>query len=194
MSVVVAVKKDNIVYIGADSQCTCNGTKICSSNINNLKIWSVRGVENCVIGHVGSVREANLIKTNSDYIFKDEGKIDFDFIVNCVVENIYNLLDSKKLIYKDSDDMPMMHSRFLICYENKIYKIGKDFAVIEIDECTALGSAELEATGSLYSSKGEDPIVRISKAIKVAACNDIYVSDPIIIMNTYDHEVEILKI
>ena len=41
MSVVVAIKEDNKIYIGADSQYTSGGTRRSLSNPNNYKIWEV---------------------------------------------------------------------------------------------------------------------------------------------------------
>ena len=62
MSVVVAIKQDDKIYIGADSQTTRGGTRTTLKNPNNYKIWKVRGVDNCLIGHVGNLRDANVVR------------------------------------------------------------------------------------------------------------------------------------
>ena len=62
MSVVVAIKENGKVMIGADSQCTRGGTRRTLSNPNNYKVWRVLDAENCLLAHVGLVREANIIK------------------------------------------------------------------------------------------------------------------------------------
>ena len=41
MSVVVAIKENGKVTIGADSQCTRGGTRRTLSNPNNYKVWKV---------------------------------------------------------------------------------------------------------------------------------------------------------
>lgn len=51
MSVVVAIKKGDKVYLGADSQVTRGGTRGTLKNPNNYKIWKVIGVDNCLMGH-----------------------------------------------------------------------------------------------------------------------------------------------
>ena len=63
MSVVVAIKENGKIYLGADSQVTKGGTRSSLSNKNNYKIWQPKGVENSLIGHVGRVRDANVIRT-----------------------------------------------------------------------------------------------------------------------------------
>ena len=62
MSVVVAIKKDGIVYMGADSQVSRGGTRMTLSNPNNYKIWSLCDVDRSLMGSVGSLRTNNIIK------------------------------------------------------------------------------------------------------------------------------------
>ena len=49
MSVVVAIKENGKVTIGADSQCTRGGTRRTLSNPNNYKVWRVLDAENCIM-------------------------------------------------------------------------------------------------------------------------------------------------
>ena len=44
MSVVVAIKEGDKVFIGADSQVTKGGTRTTLKNPNNYKIWKVDGL------------------------------------------------------------------------------------------------------------------------------------------------------
>ena len=62
MSVVVAIKENKKVYIGADSQVTRGGTRRTLRNPNNYKVWKIKGVENCIMAHVGNLREANVVR------------------------------------------------------------------------------------------------------------------------------------
>ena len=57
MSVVVAIKENGRVFIGADSQVTRGGTRSTLKNRNNYKIWKDRDVDNCLMAHVGNVRD-----------------------------------------------------------------------------------------------------------------------------------------
>ena len=41
MSVVVAIKKNDRIYMGADSQVSYGGTRSTLSNPNNYKIWAI---------------------------------------------------------------------------------------------------------------------------------------------------------
>ena len=84
MSVVVAIKENGKVTIGADSQCTRGGTRRTLSNPNNYKVWKVLDAENCLFAQVGLVREANIIRVARDLVpemaqLKD--RVDFSFVV-----------------------------------------------------------------------------------------------------------------
>lgn len=194
MSVVVAVKKDGVVYLGADSQVTCCGCKK-TVTPNNFKIWHVNDEESCLMGHVGVVRDANVIKTYHGFISELDilhNNINYDFIVNSLVVDIVNVLDKRNYIGKDSDGIPKMFSNYIFAYKDKLFLIGKDLAVIEIDNFAAVGSGELEAVGSLHTTEELDPEERIIRAIKASAANDICVGYPIVIMNTANSHVKVI--
>ena len=194
MSVIVGIKQDGKIYLGADSQITKGGTRLSLTNPNNYKIWKVIGEENCLMGCVGSLREACVVRIISDFIKKtDDGDntIDFECVVARIVPKIkaeleyYDYLDKDKVF--DGFD-----SSYLFAHKDKLFFINSDGAVIEIDDCIAIGSGANESIGSLVTSIGEDPVERIIKAIKASAVHDIYVDYPIIITDTATTEFKII--
>ena len=101
MSVVVAIKENGKVYLGADSQVTKGGTRSSLSNKNNYKIWKVKDVENCIIGHVGRVRDANIIRTMYGVVSEMaqiKNRVDYDYVVRCVVPSIFQELKADGLL------------------------------------------------------------------------------------------------
>ena len=68
MSVVVAIKKNGKIYIGCDSQVTCGGTRTTLKNSNNYKIWQVQNAEHCLMGSVGNLRDACVIRTMDNLV------------------------------------------------------------------------------------------------------------------------------
>ena len=85
MSVVVAIKEGNKVYLGCDSQVTKGGTRTTLKNPNNYKIWKVLGADNCLMASVGNVRDANIVRLMdrlvTDYnIYKQH--VDYEFVVS----------------------------------------------------------------------------------------------------------------
>ena len=195
MSVVVAIKKNDVIYMGADSQATRGGTRSTLSNPNNYKIWPVLDVDNCLMGCVGSLRANNIIKVSTDLIpeivdLKDS--LDFRFVVRSFVPALMRELDLYDAMSKDKDTCPDMNASFILAYRDRLYVIDSYGSVIEVDDFCAIGSGASEALGSLLSSTEiKDPIDRITMAIKASASHDIYVDYPIVISNTDDTEFRV---
>ena len=134
MSVVVAIKENKKVYIGADSQVTRGGTRRTLRNPNNYKVWKIKGVENCLMAHVGNLREANVVRLMdglvSEYnIYKNH--IDFEFIVKKIVPEIFDELKNYGFL-KDNKYIESIDSRFLFAYKDQLYLINKLFNNKEI--------------------------------------------------------------
>ncbi len=195
MSVVVAIKKDNVIYMGADSQATRGGSRSSLSNPNNYKIWKVKDVDHCLIGHVGRVRDACVIRVMSGLIkeidvIKDN--VNFDYVVNRVHPCILDELKKRNYV-TIGDKFEGMESRFLLAFKDKLFSIGNDGSIIEVDDFIAIGSGEAEAIGSLLTTSANDePSERIIKAIKSSAVHDIYVDYPIIMCNTETTSFEVI--
>ena len=195
MSVVVAIKEGNKVYLGADSQVTKGGTRTTLKNPNNYKVWKVRGTDNCVMGHVGNVRDANIVRLIdglvTDYdIYRD--RIGYEFVVKCIVPDIVSALKNAGFM-KDDKHIDYMDSSYLFAYKDRLFMINTDLCVLEIDDYFAIGSGADQAVGSLLSTEGEDPKTRIIKAIKASAASDIYVDYPIIFVDTETTEFEVIS-
>lgn len=189
MSVVVAIKENGKIYIGADSQCTRGGTRRTLSNANNYKIWRVPDTEHCLMAHVGLVREANVARVARDLvpeIYRLKGLVDFSFVVKHLIPRLFDEFEENRIL-RNEDGLPVFDSSFLFAYEDKLFYISKNATVLEIDDFCAIGSGECEAIGSLLSTEGEPCEERIKKAIKASAASDIYVDYPIIIANTEEN-------
>lgn len=196
MSVVVAIKEGDKVFIGADSQVTKGGTRTTLKNPNNYKIWKVDGVEHTLMAHVGVLRDANVVRLMRGIIDDyDEyrNRVDYAFVVKYLVpEIIKNLREANFLKGNKDEYLEYMNSGFLFAYHDSLYSIGTDASVIEVDDYIAIGSGENEAIGSLLSTEGQNPKTRIVKAIRASAASDIYVDYPIIITDTESTEFEIV--
>jgi len=195
MSVVVAIKEGDKVYVGADSQATKGGTRTTLRNPNNYKIWKVDGAENCLMGHVGNVRDANIIRLMSNVIDDyDEfcKRVNYRFVVKFLVPEIVKELREAGFLKKNDGYVDYLDSSFLFAYRDKLYMINTDCCVVEVDDYVAIGSGAQEAIGSLLSTEGQSPRKRIVKAIKASAASDIYVDYPIILSDTGSTGFEII--
>ena len=158
MSVVVAIKQGNKIYMGADSQVTRGGTRLSLSNPNNYKIWKVKGVENCLMASVGDLRDACVIRIMNGLVREIDalkGEVDFEYVVGRIVPLIKEELIDYGYIKKDGV-FEGFESSYLFAFEDKLFYINRDASVIEIDDCIAIGSGSNEAIGSLITSSKEE--------------------------------------
>ena len=195
MSVVVAIKKDGVVYLGADSQVTRGGTRTSLSNPNNYKIWKVKNVDNCLMGHVGVLRDACVVRIIDNLVREIDvlhDSVDFEYVVSRIVPMIIGQLQEYNYLAED-EVFKSTDSKYLFAYNDKLFVIGFNGDVIEVDDCVAIGSGESEAIGSLITTMNEDnPTKRIIMAIKASAAHDIYVDYPIVLSNTADTEFKVI--
>lgn len=187
MSLVVAIKDNGKVVIGANSQSTRGSSRTSLSNQNNYKIWKVKGVKNCLMGHAGALRDACAIRVMTgliDELTKMKDDVDYEYVVNEITPKIIEEL-KERLYVKVDGYFDMLESRFILAYKDRLFLISNDGTVLEIDDYCVIGSGESEAIGSLLSTGNEkDVSERIIKAIKASATHDIYVDYPIVLSNT----------
>ena len=194
MSVVVAIKDGGKIYLGADSQVTKGGTRKTLKNPNNYKIWKVIGTDNCLMGHVGYLRDANIVRLMDRLVTEYsvyKNYVDYEYVVKNIVPNIVDELKSYGMI-KDDKFVDSINSEFIFAFKDQLFVIGMDRSVIEVNDYVAIGSGEDQAVGSLLSTEGLDPKERIVRAIKASAVCDIYVDYPIILSDTESTEFEII--
>ena len=192
MSVVIAIKDDDKVYIAADSLCSSGSSKVTLSNPNNYKMWKTKGLENSIMCHTGNCRDIGIVRFNN---FIPEaraltGDIDMDFVQGQMIYDIFDALDSHGFLARD-DDGPRMTSSFLFTYNDKIWELSSCSYVIEVDDYTAIGSGRDAAMGSLAGTVGEPIENRLIKAIVAASSIDMSVGYPIVITDTESCEFKL---
>lgn len=188
MSVIVAIKKDGIVYVGTDSQVTYGSTKAILKTPNNYKIWAPFNSEHCIMGSVGYFRDACAVRVDPDIVSYEGvpmGEMTYAYVVNQVEPKIRECLIKHKFL-NDSNPYENFASSFLLAYEDKLYVI-EGGCVMEYDDYCVIGSGEAEAVGSLETTSKDpnlSPQERIIKAIQASAGHDLFVGAPIVLADT----------
>ena len=95
MSVVVAIKDGDKIWVGCDSQVTAGYTK--STLKSQRKIWRVSDEDELIMGVVGTFRDLNILSTSDGWIeelSKLKNETNFKYIVRKVVPKIFSELDN----------------------------------------------------------------------------------------------------
>ena len=193
MSVTIGIKENGKVYLAADSQCSLGNTKRTISNPNNFKIWKTKGLNNSIMTHTGACKDLGVIRYKRfiPETLAMRGDIDIEFVQGRMVYDMFDALDERG--FTDKEDGPSMNSSFLFAYEDKLYDITASTYVFEIDDYVAKGSGRDSAMGSLSSTVGEEPEIRLIKAVMAAKNVDLAVGYPIIVTDTEKCEYEVYE-
>lgn len=196
MSVVVAIKDEDKVWMACDSQSTRGGSKRTLSNPSNYKIYRPSKEKETLIATVGLTKFSNALATQDEFIdelTKLKNEFGFKYMVTNIVPKLFSIGKQYMLVKKvEGQEIYNLENDFLFAYKDKLFTINSG-CVFEIEDYDAIGSGFELALGYLHNAEEKDKKEMIIKAIKSAIKTDNYVNYPIIVMNTKDDEVIIIE-
>ena len=179
MTCVVAIAKDGVVYMGADS----GGSDEESDIIANFKDKKVFVRNGYVIGYSGSYRFGKLL----EHVFELPqiptsaiSDIKLDKFVNGIL--MPSLREQSKKLDLDKDELDF---DCLIGIKGHIFEVSNGwFALEPVDNYLSCGSGTKFALGSLHTTQGwKDPVKRINVALSAAAQYAMTVAEPFTIVS-----------
>lgn len=194
MSVIVAVRDEDKIWLATDSQVTSGWTPSLLLSQHSFKIFKTKNSIN--IGGSGSLRDLNIISTSDvDFIAENailKNNITFTSIVRDTVSKFFNELGKFQRL-KTKDGISEMQSYFIIAYKNSCFMIGFDGAVMELDDMFAIGSGAdvAESAYIILRDTDLDPKDKAVRAVMSACERDLFVNYPIIVTNTLENEFEL---
>lgn len=193
MSLVVAIKKDDVVYLGADTRTT-RGERV-RSNLaeEDLKIHRMGS---CFIGAAGTVASIQLM-TNHPEWFELKGKpLTKKFLVRNVLPKYYDLVKEMDMLERGEQNsaQPKCGCTFLVTDGRKLFEIDDDFEVIELSKYGQIGcTSRIALTFLLNVYEDYPPNEIILKALRTSAYRNDGVGAPYILINTRDNKFEVVE-
>lgn len=183
MSVVIGLKYNNGVVLGADRQGTSGNIKTHTTKKIYKSIYS-----NTAWGGVGTLRDIDIISCNIEELMNykdilDNAELDKRYVVNVIVVRFFNELMKYNRAYK-VDNVVDIDSSFLVADSSSIFRIGNDGSVIEYDDYCAIGCGDQLVKGhldALHLQELSEPeaVDLIHRLIKECCKDDIYIDDNI---------------
>lgn len=187
MSVVVAIKYDKGMLLGADRQISSGHL----ASGETQKVYKSQ-YSNTAWGSVGCLRILDLISCNVDDLMSykdilDKVELDKPYVVNVVVPKIFIKLKEYNQAYLENN-LLSIDNQFLICDYDSIFKIDTDGSVVEFDKYYAIGSGYELVLGNLESSYTEDidldtAVDLLIDSIRKSCKNELYINSNIDIIN-----------
>ncbi|MBQ4269842.1 MAG: hypothetical protein IJB97_09380 [Clostridia bacterium] len=195
MSILIAYKKGDTVYMGTDTRVIVGGCKRNELGECNYKIQKLdNGI---LVGVVGERMERQTLLANAEELFTldKKGELTKKHIVKEIIPNLYGLLYTEKLMVEKDDELPYMKADILLAYKDTFYQICTCFMVIKYEDFQALGPGVAAcAQATLLNTKETDDInARIVKALKIAAKHSQKVGAPYLLIDTKDQKYTLVK-
>ena len=180
MSVIVAIKENDVVYMGADSQLTIGKKKLNTLNETSFKITKLDS--GMLVGICGSVSMGQAFLSREDvFTFDERGELTKEHIVK---KTIPNLLETTKQI--GTEKKGTLDVDVLLANKDKLFYITGELDVLSFNEYGCSGEGSVYTHYVLCERKDLPPKERILKALTVSAKRTESVSGPYVLIDTKD--------
>ena len=186
MSVIVAIKENGVVYMGADSQTTTGRRK--RNGLNETAFKITRLENGMLVGFCGRVAAKQAILSMEDvFVLDKEGGLNKKHIVKEIVPK---LVDKMQLI--GDEDSGALDVCILLAYEDKLYRITSGLDVVKLTECGRSGAGADFTNWYLFGEKNLPVRERILKALVASAKRTESVDGPYVLIDTQKQEFEVV--
>jgi hypothetical protein len=140
-----------------------------------------------LIGNCGSPRMQQIIQY-SDWLatLKPSGD-PMAYLVKTLLPGVQETLRNAKSLHQEKvqQELTVSYSSFLIAWGRYLFGVDSDFQVLSYrDDFLCIGSGSVVASGSLFSTKGEDPHERLRIALEAACYFNACCAPPFRYLNT----------
>ena len=191
MTCIVGVldKKENCVYVGADSL----GSNWCSQAIyKNRKVFKAKDNINILMAICGDYKLQNILSVEENLIEEVKhlkNEVNFEHIVKYTSPKIMNLADKYYCLRNKEGDRSIGGS-IIFAYKNQLYIIECNGQVLEPEDNYIAGGSGGDFAIAVLSQNGYKPIAeRIKEALEAAEKHGCGIKRPFYIMNTTTDEV-----
>lgn len=186
MSVIVAIKENGIVYMGADSQTTAGIYKRAYLNENAFKV--ARLSNGMLLGFCGMVRTKQAMLGKEDVFTLDEnGELTKKHIVQNIIPKLVGMIDAN-----GDEQNGEIEVSILLAHKDKLYKITSKLDVLALNEFARSGSGFVYVNYALMGMKHLPVRERILKALTQSAKWADAVSGPYVCIDTKNLEYEVV--
>jgi ATP-dependent protease HslVU (ClpYQ) peptidase subunit len=186
MSVVVAIKENGVIYMGADSQTTAGKRK--RNHLNEMAYKVVKLDNGVLVGLCGRVAARQTILSMKNVFTLDEqSELTKRHIVKEIVPK---LVDKMEQI--GDEESGSLDVSILLAYKDKLYRITSGLNVIHLNENGSAGAGRDFANYALFAMRSLPVKERLLKALMESAKRTESVGGPYVLIDTNNLEYEVV--
>lgn len=184
MSIILAYKKGDKVYMATDTAVTANGYLIRETSEDNFKIRkSPGGILVGVTGERGLRQE--IFSLIDEFTLDKNGNLTKKHIASEIVPKLYFHLMDNEMLEKPDDNVPYMKASVLIAFKDQIFDICNDFSVYRYMTYQAHGEASDFISYALaHVDNTKDITEQMIKIMKLAEKHCKNIRRPFVMINT----------
>lgn len=192
MSLIIAYKKDDVVYMGADTRLVMDDEKVNKVNASNYRIQKLDS--GMLVGYSGDSLEEQTMSAYTDIFTLDKnGQLTKRHIVKEIVPKLYKLFQDTNLLETPKGEIPFVKLEIILAYQDMLYIIGPNFMVCRSEGLWTFGYMSQCAHGAFMSIQDtEDVNERIVKAMEISAKYSMHVGGPYVLIDTKDQQFKVV--
>lgn len=187
MSVIVAIKENGVVYLGADTQTTI-GTKRRKTSLHETN-FKINKLENGILlGFCGLVaKKQEILSIKKIFTLDENGCMNKEHIVKNIIPKLVRGLNKE-------DGEWCLGVTILLAYKDSMYYINSLLEVVKLNDYAKIGSGSSYVDYAILSTKGKGIPVkeRLLKALTESAKRCDAVCGPYVLIDTKDLQYEII--
>ena len=192
MSILIAYKKDDVIYMGTDTREIVNDDKrndLCECN------YKIQRLENGLI--VGATAERltrqSIFAYPEVFTLDKKGELTRKHVVKEIIPKLIEVLEREELIVHAENKLPYMNAGVLLAHNGDLYEICSNFSVYKYETFQALGTTSPYGQFVLNNVKETDDVnEQIIKALDVIAKNSQLVGKPYLLIDTKQKEYKLV--
>lgn len=189
MSVVIAIKKNNRIYMAADTQTSCGDRKVTYLGEKSRKIHQFEN--GILLGHTGSVHNWQLVCAHPEYFtVSEDGELTKKHIVQNIIPKLFKCYRDNKMREEVEGEPSRMGDSYLLAYKDKLFQIDDVFDVQVLNHYAEIGSGGDLTLAGLVELDVEDvqdeQVIekRLVDLLRISAARIMSVSGPYVLIDT----------
>ena len=189
MSVVIAIKKNNHIYMAADTQTSCGDRKVTYLGEKSRKIHQFEN--GILLGHTGSVHNWQLVCAHPEYFtVSEDGELTKKHIVQNIIPKLFKCYRDNKMREEVEGEPSRMGDSYLLAYKDKLFQIDDVFDVQVLNHYAEIGSGGDLTLAGLVELDVEDvqdeQVIekRLVDLLRISAARIMSVSGPYVLIDT----------
>lgn len=193
MSVLIAYKRDDTIYMGTDTRVIVNDHKkseLCECN------YKIQKIENGMLVGITSERltRQTIFAYSEIFTLDKKGELTRKHIVNEIVPKLVDLLNKEDLMINKEDTLPYMDAQILLAYKGVLYEICRNFSIYKYEDFQLLGYGVDYGQFVLANIKDSDDVnEQIIKALDTIAKYSQYVGSPYLLIDTKEQKYKLIR-